>query len=152
MFCDWSVHTKLDHSLAGDQLLDMLDSMFDKSKNMDAQFYEALAGISLPKFQKEILSLLAASFIDLSLMYGPSFIQIVRHLIDDIKGKPVSRRPSSVQKRISKKLADGYRFIADRFYFELENGKYQLVIVVKNISGELRMKNDEGYFEVAWPI
>jgi hypothetical protein len=32
MFCDWSLHTKLDRSKAGDDLLDILDAMWAGSR------------------------------------------------------------------------------------------------------------------------
>jgi hypothetical protein len=152
MFCDWSLHTKLDRLKVSNQLLDLVDAMFAKRETMDAQLGQLCASISPAKFQKEVASLLEASFIDPSLAYSPRFPQIVRHIIDDLKGKIVSRRPESVKKRTSERLAAGYRFMAARFYFKHENSEYKFVIVFKNISGEMRMKNDEGFLKVGWPI
>jgi hypothetical protein len=62
MFCDWSLHTNLGRSKAGNQLLDILDAMWAKSKTVDEQFRDLLEGISPARFQTEIASLLARAY------------------------------------------------------------------------------------------
>ena len=133
MFCDWSLHTKLERSKAGNEALDILDAMWARSKTVDAQFRELLEGISPAKLQMEIASVLAASFIDPSLIYDARWPVILRYLIDDLSGKPVRRSAKALQKNTSERLAGGYRFIADCFYFERENGRYQFVLVSRQI-------------------
>lgn len=149
MFCDWSLHTKLDHSKAGNQLLGILDAMWAKSKTIDEQFRELLEGTSPARFQTEIASVLATSRIDPSLVHGSRFPVIVRHIIADLTGKPVSRSVNAIKTKTSERLAKGYRHIADRFYFERETEKYYFVLVAKQIEpasgGEVRIR-------VPWPI
>jgi hypothetical protein len=149
MFCDWSLHTKLNRSEASNQALDILDAMWAKSTTVDAQFRELLEGISPAKLQTEIASLLAASLIDPSLVYSPRFPMIVRNLINDLTGKIVSRPAKSVQKRTLERRANGYRFMADRFYFERENNEYKFVLVAKEIKSP---KGGEVHIKVPWQI
>jgi hypothetical protein len=73
MFCDWSLHTKLDRSKAGNHALDSLDAMWAKSKTVDEQMRKLIEGISPPRLQTEIASALAAARIDPTLAYGPQF-------------------------------------------------------------------------------
>jgi hypothetical protein len=109
MFCDWSLHTKLQRSGAGNHLLDILDAMWAQSKTIDAQLRELLGGISPARLQTEIASVLAASRIDPSLVHGSQFPMIVRHVINDLTGKIVSRSADALQKKTSERLAKGYR-------------------------------------------
>jgi hypothetical protein len=149
MLCDWSLHAKLDRSKAGNQLLDILDAMWAKSKTVDEQLRELLEGISPARFQTEMASVLAASRIDPSLVYSSRFPTIVRHILADLTGKTVSRSANAIQAKTTERLAKGYRHIADRFYFERETEKYYFVLVAKQIEpasgGEVRIR-------VPWPI
>jgi hypothetical protein len=115
MFCDWSLHTKLDRSKAGNGALDILDAMWAKSKTVDAQLGELIEGVSPAKLQTEIASVLAASRIDPSLIHSPRFPIIMRHIIAEVTGKIVSRPADTRRKKTAERLAQGYRFIADRF-------------------------------------
>jgi hypothetical protein len=145
MFCDWSLHTKLDRrSKAGNELLDILDAMWAKSKTVDEQFSVLLEGISPARLQSEIASVLAASCIDPSLVHSSRFPMIVRHIIAGLIGKTVSRSPNAIQTKTAERLAKGYRHIADRFYFEREGEKYFFVLAAKQIEpasgGEVRIR------------
>src|SRR5687767_7434915 len=54
MFCDWSLHPNLNRSQAGDELLDLLDAMFAKSKTVDQQFEQLRNGIAPSKLQDQM--------------------------------------------------------------------------------------------------
>jgi|SRR5260370_42446856 hypothetical protein len=55
MFCDWSLHTKLDRSKAGNGALDILDAMWAKSKTVDAQLGELMRAFRQRNFRQKLL-------------------------------------------------------------------------------------------------
>jgi hypothetical protein len=149
MFCDWSLRTKLDRSKEDNQLLDILDAMSANSTTVDDQFKQLLEGISPRKLQTEIVSVLTASFIDPSLADSSQFAVVVRYLIDDLGGKIVSRPTENISRKTSERLEKGYRFMADRFYFERKDGGYQFVLVSRQIEPS---SGGELHFNVPWPV
>jgi hypothetical protein len=152
MFCDWSVHTKLDRSQAGDELLDILDASWATSTTVDQQIAQLLGDISPLKLQTQICSLLTASFIDPSIIGNvASCARIFEQMIDDLKGKTVARRADRLKKITAERLSRGYRFVADRFYFEdAEAGDGIIfVLIAKQIEAS---KGGEVLIKIPWQI
>ena len=151
MFCDWAVHTKLDHSSAGSQLLDILDETWAGSRKVDELIGRLVGDISPQKLREQIFALLCAEFVDPTIMDDAGLAErIIGGLLDDLCGKPVARRADGIKKTTAERLAKGCRFIADRLYFERdESGKRQLVLAAKQIEppsgGEVRVK-------IPWPL
>jgi hypothetical protein len=51
-----------------------------------------------------------------------------------LQGKPVAREAKQIEKTKAARLANGYRFMADRFYFEInDKGENQFVLLAKQI-------------------
>jgi hypothetical protein len=140
LYCDWSVHTKLDRSSGGSALLDILDDMFANSTTMDHQLQVLLSELYATKVRQQIIQLLGTSFIHFGVVLDDrAFASIISHVIADLVGKPISRRAADLTKRTSKRLAEGLRYTADRLQFshnddkEASSANYLLTLVVKRI-------------------
>jgi hypothetical protein len=96
----------------------------------------------------EIASLLEISIIDRSIVQGSQWPDILRYLIHDLAGKIVRRSTDSL-KKTSERIAKGYRFIADSFYFEREGRNCQFVLVATQIE-PARGRNVN--IKVRWPV
>jgi hypothetical protein len=130
MFCDWSVHTKLDRSPAGTEFLDLIDAMF--TGNADAQVKKMRQGLSPVQLRRQIITLLATSYIDPTIVSEPQLCsRIFNYLYDDLKGKSVARSTKDRQTKPIERLADSHRFIADRFFFQNGKNGHELVLVAK---------------------
>ena len=133
MYCDWSVHTKLDRSPAGSALLDILD-IWASSTTVDEQVQVLGGELSVLKLRKQIEELLESSFIHPSVILDDhAFASIVDHFIADLVAKPISRRSADVSKRTSERLAKGLRHIADQLFFSLGDGKASAAKYVLNL-------------------
>jgi hypothetical protein len=151
MFCDWALHTGLDRSKAGGMLLDILDSTWANSQNVDAQIGEIMRGISPRTLRDQMFALLGGSFVDPSVVVEADYcVRIMDHLITDLQGKPVARSIKDSKKIESDRLAKGYRFMADRFYFEHDE-KYgnQFVLAAKQIEPS---SGGNVFVKIPWPI
>jgi hypothetical protein len=151
MFCDWSVHTKLDRSQAGNDLLDILDATWANSKTVDQQIKQLLTDISPSKLQAQMVSLLSTSLIDPTAISDvEACAKLFQHVIDDLKGKTVARKADKLIKLTTERLSKGYRFIADRLYFEdYESGSNQFVLAAKQIEPS---SGGEVLIKIPWPI
>ena len=99
MFCDSSVHTKLDRSQAGNDLLDILDATWANSKTIDQQIKQLLNDISPSKLQAQMVSLLSTSLIDPAAIGDvEACANSFQHVIDDLKGKTVARKADKLIK------------------------------------------------------
>ena len=147
MFCDWSVHTKLDRS----DLLDILDATWANSKTVDQQIKQLLDDISPSKLQAQMVSLLSTSLIDPTAISDvEACAKLFQHVIDDLKGKTVARKADKLIKLTTERLSKGYRFIADRLYFEdYERGSNQFVLAAKQIEPS---SGGEVLIKIPWPI
>jgi hypothetical protein len=156
MFCDWSVHTKLDRSAGGGALLDMLDEIWANSTTVDQQIQILTNELSPQKLRVQMEQLLGSSFIHPGVIpNGHVFASIIDHLIADLVGKPISRRPCDVSKRTSDRLARGLRHIADRLLFSrnedktVSAAKYLLTLVSRQIDPP---STGEARIILPWPI
>jgi len=115
MYCDWSLHSRLDSSSAGTSLLDLLDQVWANSHVVDEQIQSLVRQLSPQMLRDQMLEVLRNALIwPAAIQNDECFRRIVHWLVADLAGKPISRRPKDEPKRISERLALGYRFVAHR--------------------------------------
>jgi len=149
MYCDWSLHSRLNRSLAGTSLLDLLDQVWANSHVVDEQIQSLVRQLSPQMLRDQMLEVLRNALIwPAAIQNDECFRRIVHWLVADLAGKPISRRPKDEPKRISERLALGYRFVAHRIAFENTSENMQLVLCAKQIEptsgGEVRI-------QIPWP-
>lgn len=145
MFCDWSLHSRLDRSPAGTELLDLLDEVWANSQQVDQQVQSLVSQLSPQALRAELILLLRSALI----WPGPIeneelFRSIIRHFTTDLAHKPISRKAKDQPKRTQVRLASGYRFMAERIQFEIIDGRLQLALAAKQIEppsgGEVKIQ------------
>jgi hypothetical protein len=151
MYCDWSLHSKLNRSRAGNALLDLLDSTWANSKNVDAQFKELCQAVSPYRLQHELIECLTTCLLNATLFEDRlKFLKFMTYLTADLLRKPIVRPENEIKNRMDERLAKGYRFMADRLLFDRsDDNQNQIMFVAKQIApsigGEVRVV-------IPWPI
>lgn len=145
MFCDWSLHIRLDRSPAGAKLLDLLDATWANSRQVDQQIDALVDQLKPHLLRSQMIDILEGVLIDPTVVRTDElFGKIVRCLITDLVEKPIARKAKDEQKRVAERLALGYRFIAERIQFQEIDQMIQLVLVAKQIAptvgGEVRIQ------------
>jgi hypothetical protein len=158
MFCDWSLHTKLDRSQAASALLDLLDDTWVQTANADAdQLIQKITdGLNPHKLRAEIVQLLGSAFIHAGVvLHDAGFAATMDHLLAELVDKPITRRPQHVQSHTSKRLAQGHRFMAVRLFFCLnEDKKHTPAKYVLNLMSQQIEPAPGGHVNVVipWPL
>jgi hypothetical protein len=156
MFCDWSLHTKLDRSQAAGALLDLLDGTWVQTANADQLIQKITDGLNPHKLRAEILQLLGSAFIHAGVVLDDrSFAAAMDHLLAELVDKPITRRPQHVQSHTSKRLAQGHRFMAVRLFFSLnENKEHTPAKCVLNLMSQQIEPASGGHVSVVipWPL
>ncbi len=145
LFCDWSLHSRLDRSPAGKELLDLLDATWANSREVDQQIQRLVIQLSPQSVRMQLVSLLHSALIWAGPLENDQMFQsIARHLTEDLIQKPICRAAREQPKLIQARLASGYRFMAERIQFELIDGRLQLVLAAKQIEppsgGEVKVQ------------
>jgi hypothetical protein len=150
MYCDWAVHRKLDRSQQGSALLDMLDDVWALTANADEQIRVLLKGISPVTLRDQIIQLLGTVLVNPAMIIDvPSCTKIMVHLTEDLMDKPIARRREDLEKRKAERLNSGYRFMADRLFFECDQqGKRIIALVAKQIEPSI---GGEVKTVIPWP-
>jgi hypothetical protein len=145
MFCDWALHNRLDRSSGGGRLLDLLDETWANSHQVDAQIQHLVSQLSPAMLRGQLIELLRKSLIwPAAIQNDEYFTRLVKHLIADLAGKPISRGAKEQSKRTADRIGRGLRFIAERILFEKVEERMQLVLVARQIEpasgGEVRIQ------------
>src|SRR5947209_6564402 len=149
MFCDWSLHPKLDRSTLGNELLDIIDTIWAQTANADDQVRVVTRRLSPSTLRDELFKLLANSRIDPSVVANDlPYRKLVTLLIADLLGKPISRSETARSKRDADHLAKGIRFVADRISF---NQNEKLETELRLVSRQLDPPSDgEVHIVIPW--
>jgi hypothetical protein len=155
MFCDWSLHVKLDRSKPASTLLDLLDGTWSTG-NADQAIQNIGEGLNPRKLRDEIVQLLGSAFIHPGIILDDGgFATIMDHLLAELADKPITRRPQDVQNHTSKRLAQGQRFMAVQLFFSLnEDKKNTPAKYLLNLMSEQIQPTPGGHVNVVlpWPL